>query len=132
LVSEDIEDEYGKYCIKCVKVYTDVDNKWCKSCQINHLRKNFTSSGNEKIDDFIQKRQLEINSPLDIVFEWIPYHQFFDIKKIDENNFYTLYLSKWKNGPLNWDKGSKEYVKHLDKEVTLKCLQNIDELLNEV
>jgi hypothetical protein len=31
------------------------------------------ASGNEKIDDFIQEKQLEVIKYNDIIFEWIPY-----------------------------------------------------------
>ena len=34
-------------------------------------------SGNEKIDDFIQERQLKTSNYDDIVLEWIPYNQFY-------------------------------------------------------
>src|SRR4051812_48374908 len=52
---------------------------WRKS----HIIQNFTNwtSGNEIIDKFIREKQIKINKPLDIVFEWIPYNQFNDIKK---------------------------------------------------
>ncbi|GBC42510.2 kinase-like domain-containing protein [Rhizophagus irregularis DAOM 181602=DAOM 197198] len=33
------------------------------------------TSGNEKIDDFIQEMQLKINNENDVVFEWIPYRR---------------------------------------------------------
>ncbi len=63
-------------------MYANVLFKWCKSCQINYFRKHFTSwtSENEKIDNFIKEKQLKINDPWDIVFEWIPYNQFFGIE----------------------------------------------------
>ena len=51
-------DKYFEiYCEKCYKKYTNTDYKWCKPCQINYLKSNFTSwtSGNEKVDDFTQK-----------------------------------------------------------------------------
>ena len=41
------------FCKKCCELYTDVDHKWC---QIDNL-KGWTS-GNEKIDCFIQEMQL--------------------------------------------------------------------------
>ena len=47
-------------CKKCgIDEYSNVYYKWCKSCQID----NFTNwtSGNEKIDGFIQEMQLKIN-----------------------------------------------------------------------
>ncbi|UZO11839.1 uncharacterized protein OCT59_003395 [Rhizophagus irregularis] len=92
-------------------------------------------SGNEKIDDFIQERQLKINNYNDIVLEWIPYNQFNKIKETGKNNFITVYSAIWKDGPLykyNWD---KNYTRDSNKEVALKCLHNsqesIDSLINE-
>ena len=43
-------------CEKCGKEYTYEDLRWCKPCQINNFKTNFTNwtSGNEKIDKLIQ------------------------------------------------------------------------------
>src|SRR5688572_14938421 len=91
---------YGQ-CKKCGKRYTNRFNEWCKPCQINDLKNiiNWTS-GNEIIDNLIQEMQLKISSPLDKVFEWIPYNQFIDIKKIGENSFAKIYSAIWKDGPI--------------------------------
>ena len=102
---------------------------------LEYLKNKFTNwtSGNEKIDDFIQERQLEINDyDDDIVLEWIPYNQFDEIKEIDEQDLITIYSAKWKNGPLHWDESSRKYKRNQDINVILKCLRNTDELLNEV
>ncbi|UZO16576.1 uncharacterized protein OCT59_007961 [Rhizophagus irregularis] len=126
------------YCINCNNTYTEVKNRWCKQCQINNLRETLTNwtSGNEKIDDFIQEKQLGINDPLDVVFEWIPYNQFCDIKEIDSDDFSTvLYSAKWNSGPLYWGSLLKIYTREPDMKVILKHLynlQNIDGFLNEV
>ncbi|RIA86550.1 hypothetical protein C1645_829105 [Glomus cerebriforme] len=90
------------HCEICGKEYTYTDYKWCKPCQINCLKKNFTnwSSGNEKLDDLIQEMQLKIKFVDDIVFEWIPYVQFNDIKEIGKSGFSTAI---WKDGPLDVD-----------------------------
>jgi len=42
-------------CKNCGEVYTRVEDRWCESCQIDKLRKNFTNwiSGNEIIDYYI-------------------------------------------------------------------------------
>ena len=78
-------------------------------------------SGNEKIDDFIQEMQLKISDYNDIIFEWIPYNQFDEIKEIGKGGFATIYSAIWKK-----------------KKVALKRLDNsqdfnlISELLNEV
>jgi hypothetical protein len=111
--------------------------KWCKTCQINYLRKNFTNwtSKNEKIDNFIRKRQLKISVPSNIVFEWISYDQFSNIEEVEEDEFPTVYSAKWKNGPLYWNKYRKKYLRLLNSKVFLKYLynlQDIDEFLNEV
>jgi hypothetical protein len=49
------------------------------------------SSRNEKIDEFIQEKQLKIKDHNDIVFEWIPYNQFNEIKETGRNNLITVY-----------------------------------------
>ena len=43
--------------------------------------------------------QLKIDFYDDIVFEWIPYNQFIDIKKIG-GSFVEVYSAIWKDGPL--------------------------------
>src|ERR1051325_6408034 len=88
-------------CKQCGKLYEDdqaASIKWCKPCQINYLKKNFTNwtSENKIIDAFIQEKQLNIDS-CGQVFEWIPYEQFYDIEKM--NNDY-LATAIWKDGPL--------------------------------
>ena len=92
-------------------------------------------SGNEKINNLIQEMQLKIYSYNDIVFEWIPYNQFSNIKEIGRGGFATVYSAIWKDGQLKYD--TKKYVKSSpNKKVALKCLhdsQNItNEFLNEV
>src|SRR5579862_9631767 len=124
----------GAYCIKCNKVYTSFDN-WCKPCAINYLKGNSTNwtGENEKIDNFIQERQLKIINSWDLVFEWISYNQFFEIKEVDKDDFSTAYSAKWKDGPLYWNGNYKKYIRRPNEEITLKYshnLQNIDEFLN--
>jgi hypothetical protein len=128
----------NKYCKKCNEQYKDIfdaNYEWCKSCQINNLRQNFTNwtSGNEKVDSLIQETQLEINNRLDKVVEWIPYNQFNNIK---ENIFTKEYLAIWKDGPLNYDKIKNKYIRNKqDTKVTLKLhnfQNNTNEFLNEV
>ena len=92
-------------------------------------------SGNEKIDNFIQEMQLNINSHNDIVLEWIPYNYFNEIKETDKNGLTTVYSAIWRDGPLHYN---NQYVKNSrksNKAVTLKCLhnlQNLELLVNEV
>ncbi|GBB97005.1 hypothetical protein RclHR1_00290003 [Rhizophagus clarus] len=114
-------------------MYTDIQYKWCKPFQIEQNFAKWTSR-NEIIDNFIQVKQLKINTPSDVVFEWIPYNQITRIGEINKN----VHSAIWKDGPLYWNRYCKKYMRKIYLEVILKCftlhdLQNItDNLLNEV
>jgi hypothetical protein len=102
------------------------------------VQKYFTRiSGDEKIDEFIQEKQLKIKDNNDIVFEWIPYNQFNEIKETCRNDLITVYSAIWKDGPL-YKKymNSTNYTRDSNKEVALKCLHNstnpIKFVINEV
>src|SRR5947208_3330298 len=97
-----------QYCENCGEKYTETVYRWCKSC---HLKENFTNwtSGSKKLDDFIQEIQLNINDYDDIVFEWIPYNQFNNIKEIGKGGFATVYSAIWKDGPLEYDKNTNKH-----------------------
>ena len=132
-------------CRKCGEEYTDTYWNWCKPCQIDNLKGNFTNwtSGNKSIDNFIQEMQLKIDCPTDLVFEWVPYNQFSDLKEIGKGGFATVYSAIWKDGPLNYDDDKKEYwkdghdddkkeyLRSQDKKVALKCLHNSQNITNE-
>src|ERR1051325_6348452 len=77
-----------RYCKKCGEIYTGKVYRWCKQCQIDSLKQDFTNwtSGNEKIDHYIQQIQSEINNSRDLIFEWIPYNQFNNIEEEGKNN----------------------------------------------
>ena len=94
------------------------------------------ASGNKKIDDFIQERQLKIEDYDDIVLEWIPYNQFNEIKETGKNGLITVFSAIWKDGLLQKEYKSSDYTRNSNKKVALKCLHNsqesIDSLINEV
>jgi hypothetical protein len=121
----------GEQCEKCGKKYTNTAYKWCKQCQTNLLKVNFINwtSNNEQIDNFIQ----ELRSMLRYrVFEWIPYDQFNNIKKIKElskDNFSVTHSAIWKDGPLQYDFFKrKKWARESNKKVTLKCTNNSQDL----
>ena len=124
-----------EFCSKCGKEYTDNYNRyysWCKPCQIDYLKTINLTSGNDKIDNFIQEMQLKIENAGDIVFEWIPYNQFSDIKEIGRGGFATVYLAIWKDGPSKYDKHTEKYAKPSPNyEVALKYLHNSQNITNE-
>jgi serine/threonine protein kinase len=81
--------------------------------------------------------QLKIDSYQNIIFEWIPFNQFINIKEIGKGGFATVYSAIWKDGPLCYNGSKYEYARNnWNKKVALKCLynsQNISsEFLNEV
>jgi hypothetical protein len=71
-----------------------------------------------------------------VMFEWIPYNQFNEIKEIVKTNSITVYSAIWKDGPLYFDFEDQKYMRDSNKEVALKYLQNlqntIEFLINEV
>jgi hypothetical protein len=126
------------HCKKCGEKYIIIQVKWCKLCQINYSQNNLMNwSENEKIDNFIQEMLLKINGPSYTVIEWIPFNQLINVKKTGkvEDNV-IIYSAEWKDGPLKYDYARNIYKRKNHKEVTLKCLSNsknrIDEFLNKV
>ncbi|GES93480.1 kinase-like domain-containing protein [Rhizophagus clarus] len=126
------DDDKCNDCDKQYKSKYDAKYKWCKPCQINNIKQNFTNwtSGNERIDNLIQEIQLEINELDDMIFEWIPYDQFIVIKELGEG-FNKVYSAIWKDGPLEYDKYENKYTRYQqNKKVTLK-LYNLQDIINE-
>ncbi|UZO10655.1 uncharacterized protein OCT59_002235 [Rhizophagus irregularis] len=124
----------NRNCKRCGKPYSDLKNEWCKLCEINHIQNKFANwSGNEKIDNFIQEKQIKINGFNDIVVEWIPYNQFINIKEIGkvDDNVAIIYSAIWKNGPSYYR--TKSWIRNSYKKVVLKCLTlDINEFFIEV
>jgi hypothetical protein len=126
------------YCEKCGEIYTNISNKRCKSCQMNDLKENLKNltSKNKKIDELIKDMYLKFDYLNGIVFEWIPFNQFNNIKEIGKSNFATVYLATWNDGPLYFNKHDNMYKRNQNMKVILKCCynsQNItDEFLDEV
>src|SRR4051794_3206586 len=78
---------HDEYCEKCVKKYTNIPRKLCKPCQANDFKNYFINwtSENKKIDNFIQEMRLKFDDKNDVSFyEWIPYSQFDNIKRISK------------------------------------------------
>ena len=120
-----LQDEHSK---KYDEQYMDVEDEWYRSCQINDLKTIFTNwtSGNRKIDEFVQEIQSRINFLIhksdDIIFEWIPYNQFDNIKEVGKGYFATIYSAVWKNGPLVYYK--MKWTRESNKKIALKHFDN--------
>ncbi|GES98370.1 kinase-like domain-containing protein [Rhizophagus clarus] len=124
----------NKYCEKCCeKYFAKIYNKWCISCYVKNSFANWTS-GNEIIDDFIQKMLLNCDENYDNVCEWIPYSQLIDIKEIGkvENNVATIYSALWNDGPFYYNYDKMEWIRDSSKKVTLKYLSNQQKLIDEL
>jgi hypothetical protein len=77
--------------------------------------------------------QLKVDSYNDTIVEWIPYNQFDNIKELNKDDFTTLYLAIWIDGPLQYV--SYEWERTPNKRVALICLNNsqsINEFLKKV
>ncbi|GES93625.1 kinase-like domain-containing protein [Rhizophagus clarus] len=86
---------------------------------------------NEKIDNLIQEMQLKIHYYYDIIVEWISYNQLNNIKKLEKDEFSTIYSSIWKDGLLKYDRNKDEYSRDQDIKVNLNCLHNSQNVTNE-
>ncbi|GES93962.1 kinase-like domain-containing protein [Rhizophagus clarus] len=124
------EKYFENYCNTCGEEYINKQYKWCKPCQLVYLESNFTNqtSGNKQIDCFIQEKQLQINSPRDIIFEWIPYNRFNNIKETGNDCATTV----WEDGPLNYNFNEKKWMRKSNKKVIIKYLHNTQNIIDEI
>ncbi|CAB5377550.1 unnamed protein product [Rhizophagus irregularis] len=122
------------YCRhKFLKIYGMSQNQDTKDFVL--VQNNFIwTSENKQINNFVQEMQLEIKDNNDIVFEWIPYSQFYEIKETGKNGLVTVYSAIWKDGPLCY--AHNDYKRNMYEKVALKCWHNsenpIESLINEV
>ncbi|UZO07267.1 uncharacterized protein OCT59_027557 [Rhizophagus irregularis] len=124
-----------KTCLALYGISQNPDTNDYILVQSNSINLANWNSGNEKIDDFIQKMQLKMNNYCNVAFEWIPFNQLGKIKEIGKNGSITIYSAIWKDGPLCCNIYNKQYVRYPNKVVALKYLHNsqnsIDFLINE-
>src|SRR6185436_12357547 len=111
---------------------------WCKPCNSKHFQNDFNNwtSGNGKIDKFIQDAQLNAIINLSVI-EWIPYDRFKDVKQIGKGGFGTIHYARWIDGSIyNWDIENQQWERYSkDEEVALKKFDNfvnLNDVLNEV
>src|ERR1043165_519401 len=78
---------------------------YCEICVQNYLKANFSNwaSGNDNIDNLIQKCQMEAISPKGIA-EWIPYNNLKNIEYLTKGGCSEIYTADWINGRyFEWD-----------------------------
>ena len=111
-------------CKKCK--LTRYSDKFCEKCISLHLQSLFNTwtSGNDIVDNFIQQCQIQSSLPGQII-EWIPYNQFYNVKKLTEGGFSTIYTASWTKGRIvDYNEKKNEFSYLGAQEVVLKSLNN--------
>src|SRR5437763_15134483 len=104
---------------------------YCELCVQNYLKANFSNwtSGNNDIDNLIQKCQKEALRPSMIV-EWIPYNNLQNIKYLTKGGFSEIYTADWVNGQyFEWDSKKQQLIRECPNSsqcVVLKKLENVE------
>ncbi|RGB40015.1 kinase-like domain-containing protein [Rhizophagus diaphanus] len=101
---------------------------YCENCVRNYLIENFSNwtSGNDDIDNLIQKCQMESLMPDNIV-EWIPYSNLVNIKYLTKGGFSEIYTADWIDGCYDeWYSEKKQLRRFGTIAVVLKDLGNIE------
>ena len=101
---------------------------YCEYCIRNYLKTKFSNwtSGNNDIDNLIQKCQMETQHPATII-EWVPYNNLQNIEYLTKGGFSEIYTAVWIDGCfIEWD-SEKQQLKRLgEQEVILKRLENVE------
>ncbi|RHZ79710.1 hypothetical protein Glove_141g83 [Diversispora epigaea] len=96
---------------------------WCKPCSAKHFQNDFNNwtSGNDKIDKFIQDSQLNAIS---------------NVKQIGKGGFGTIHYALWIDGCIEkWDIENQQWKRHGNHGVALKKFDNFvnfNDVLNEM
>ncbi|CAB4424271.1 unnamed protein product [Rhizophagus irregularis] len=101
---------------------------YCEFCVRNYLKLNFVNwtSGNDNIDNLIQKCQMETYVPYKII-EWIPYDNLKDIKYLTKGGFSEIYTATWIDGRCDeWDSKEQRLIRFGSMKVVLKSLENVE------
>src|SRR3954454_11455444 len=101
---------------------------YCEYCIRNYLKANFPNwtSGNNDVDNLIQKCQLETLAP-DKIVEWIPYNNLQNIKYLTKGGFSEIYTASWIDGGYEeWDSKEQQLKIFGSLDVILKRLENVE------
>ncbi|RHZ88319.1 hypothetical protein Glove_23g152 [Diversispora epigaea] len=111
--------------------YQKYHEHWCKPCHSKHFRNNFNNwtSGNDKIDKFIQDARLNANKNREVI-EWIPYDRFENVKQIGRGGFGTKHYARWIDEPIKeWDIENQQWKRDCQEEVEV-VLKKFDNFVN--
>ncbi|GES80049.1 kinase-like domain-containing protein [Rhizophagus clarus] len=133
-----IDMKYDKYNVlqnKGTKRICENCNKeclatlYCEYCIRNYLEAKFSNwtSGNDDIDNLIQKCQMETLKP-SVIIEWIPYNKLENIKYLTKGGFAEIYSAIWIGGKYKvWNSKEQKLDRSgRDIKVILKRLENVE------
>jgi len=104
---------------------------YCEYCVRDYLKAKFSdwTSGNDEIDNLIQKCQMETLVP-NLVVEWIPYNKLKNIKYLTKGGFSEIYTADWIDGSyFEWDAKKQQLTREHEgkaQRVVLKRLENAE------
>src|SRR3954453_11931896 len=101
---------------------------YCEHCVRNYLKAKFSNwtSGNDDIDNLIQKCQMETLEPGRVI-EWIPYNNLQNIKYLTKGGCSEIYTADWIDGCYwEWDSEEQQLIRLGEQEVILKGLENVE------
>ncbi|GBB94811.1 hypothetical protein RclHR1_24190001 [Rhizophagus clarus] len=132
ILNEKLKKRYKEYglCQQCNLINTGYS--YCRSCKSKYFQQNFKNwtSGNHKVDEFIQKVQLEAEN-CEKIIEWIEYDKFEDIEYLAKGGFGTTYKAIWKDGYINSINRNGYFGRWSGAGVALKCLHNSQDITTE-
>ena len=115
-----------------VKIATEcLATLYCELCVRNYLKTKFSNwtSGNDDIDNLIQKCQMESFMPNKVI-EWIPYNNLQNIKYLTKGGFSEIYTADWIDGRYDeWDSKEQQLIREYEsstQSVILKRLENAE------
>ena len=101
---------------------------YCEHCVRNYLKANFSNwtSGNDDIDNLIQKCQMETLMP-NVIVEWIPYNNLQNIKYLTKGGCSEIYTADWIDGRYyEWVSKKQQLERFGTINVVLKKLENVE------
>ncbi len=101
---------------------------YCEFCVQNYLKANFSNwtSGNNDIDNLIQKCQLDAIHP-SVIIEWIPYNNLQNVEYLTKGGFSKIYTAVWIDGAYDeWDSKEQQLIRLRNCIVVLKELENVE------
>ncbi|RIA78892.1 kinase-like domain-containing protein, partial [Glomus cerebriforme] len=107
-----LNQEYG-LCPECNQPNTY--ENWCKECYSKKFQQDFGNwtSGNERIDMFIQESQLNARNNFELL-EWIPYNRLRNIQFLAQGGFSTVYKAIWLDGWIqHWDYEKQDWKRYV-------------------